>query len=94
MLGACLIFLPRLAPVVALASSVASSWVLGEVRAVAWFAKAPELVSEPWGIDAWSVLVAGAGVAALNALAPSVAWPVGWILAALLAVLGVRVLAR
>jgi hypothetical protein len=94
LLALCLILLPLWAPVLALASSLASAWVLGEVRALAWFAKVPELSGEPWGMDAWAVLAAGIGIAALGALSPSVAWPVAWILAALIAVLGVRVLVR
>ncbi len=94
MLALCLLFLPRLAPVIALASSVSSAWVLGEVRTLAWYGKLPELAGEPWGVDAWSVLVGGAGVLAFSAVAPGVAWPAAWMLAALLAVLGVRALAR
>ena len=47
-----------------------------------------------WGIDAWVVLVSGLGVAALSALGSSLAWPLGWILAGLLGLLGVRVIVR
>ncbi|HEV8244537.1 MAG TPA: hypothetical protein VGP93_02085, partial [Polyangiaceae bacterium] len=94
LLGICLLLAPLWTPVPALASSLASAWVLSEVRTLAWFGKLPELSGEPWGIDAWVVLVAALAVVALSLLAPSVAWPMAWILAGLIAVLGVRVLVR
>jgi hypothetical protein len=94
-LGLCLLFGPMSwVGVPAVASSVAGAWVLGEIRTLAWFARVPELQGEPWGIDAWVVIVSGLGVAALSALGSSLAWPLGWILAGLLGLLGVRVIVR
>jgi hypothetical protein len=94
-LGLCLLFGPMSwVGVPALASSVAGAWVLSEIRTLAWFARLPELQGEPWGIDAWVVVVSGLGVAALSMLGSSLAWPLGWILAGLLGLLGVRVIVR
>ena len=94
-LGLCLLFGPMSwVGVPAMASSVAGAWVLSEVRTLAWFNRVPELQGEPWGIDAWVVIVSGLGVAALSGLGSSLAWPLGWILAGLLGLLGVRVMVR
>lgn len=94
-LGLCLLFGPMSwVGVPAVASSVAGAWVLGEIRTLAWFARVPELQGEPWGIDAWVVVICALGVVALSALGSSLAWPLGWILAGLLGLLGVRVLVR
>ncbi len=78
----------------AMASSVAGAWVLSEIRTLAWYGRVPELQGEPWGIDAWVVVVSALGVSALSALGSSLAWPLGWILAGLLGLLGVRVIVR
>ena len=94
-LGLCLLFGPMSwVGVPAVASSVAGAWVLSEIRTLALFARLPELQGEPWGIDGWVVIVSGLGVAALSALGSSLAWPLGWILAGLLGLLGVRVIVR
>ena len=94
-LALCLLFGPMSwVGVPAVASSIAGAWVLGEIRTLAWFERVPELQGEPWGIDAWVVVVSGLGVAALSALGSSLAWPLGWILAGLLGLLGVRVIVR
>jgi hypothetical protein len=94
-LSLCLLFGPMSwVGMPAVVSSVAGAWVLSEIRTLAWFARIPELQGEPWGIDAWVVVVSALGVAALSVLGSSLAWPLGWILAGLLGLLGVRVLAR
>jgi hypothetical protein len=95
LLALCLLFGPMSwVGVPAVATSVAGAWVLGEIRTLAWFARLAELAGEPWGIDAWVVIVCGLGVAGLGALGSSLAWPLGWIQAGLLGLLGVRVMIR
>lgn len=95
LLATCLLLAPLswvFVPTVA--SSVAGAWLLNEVRTIASFGKVAELAGEPWGIDAWVLIVLGGGVVALSALSLALAWPAAWILAGLLALLGVRVLVR